>query len=294
MNLLLSKKMHYFITLMEVRCINEAADRLCITRSPVGKILAELEEFIGSPLFTRKYNILEPTLTAINLYERVKPLYDCICSIESDFSSTSKNNYFELVFDSNIPFPTFQYLTYKLKLNNIQVNCRMIEPNENVSSFSLRSNIAFFTYDTILNINNLREIKIGKEMLVLMVQKGAHHGIIDPNEKTTLLVRKGDIPRGLISTVLDFMNINKENIVLKESDVGLPELLLQTCASNTMLLVPEYLSLFIGCPLLKKIKIPEAIINKTLYINKGAKNGKMLNRLVDELSIYSPQSWQCS
>jgi len=56
MALLMSKKLKYFIVCFETRCINHAADQLCVTRSPLTRVMYELEEKAGGKLFVRKYN----------------------------------------------------------------------------------------------------------------------------------------------------------------------------------------------------------------------------------------------
>ncbi|AKE95331.1 LysR family transcriptional regulator [Cronobacter sakazakii] len=76
MNLLISKKLKYFIVCFEAKCINSAAEQLCVTRSPLARVIYEMEEKMGGKLFIRKYNYLEPTELAITLYEKIKPVYD--------------------------------------------------------------------------------------------------------------------------------------------------------------------------------------------------------------------------
>lgn len=47
MDILLSKKMKYFMVTMERRNFSLADDELCITRSPLSKVITEIENRLG-------------------------------------------------------------------------------------------------------------------------------------------------------------------------------------------------------------------------------------------------------
>ncbi|MDT3651170.1 LysR family transcriptional regulator [Cronobacter sakazakii] len=115
MNLLISKKLKYFIVCFEAKCINSAAEQLCVTRSPLARVIYEMEEKMGGKLFIRKYNYLEPTELAITLYEKIKPVYDLLYSIENDFSISAKCSRFELLCDISVPLVIYQHILSWLK-----------------------------------------------------------------------------------------------------------------------------------------------------------------------------------
>lgn len=103
MGILLAKKMKYFMVTMEKRNFSQAADDLCITRSPLSKVITEIENWIGGQLFIRKHNDLEPTPLAWNFYHKCKPLYFQLLSLESECSFKKNNSTLTFHFDISIP-----------------------------------------------------------------------------------------------------------------------------------------------------------------------------------------------
>ena len=103
MGIFLSKKMQYFLIVMETKCLTDAAEILHITRSPLGKSIVDLEESLGKKLFIRKGNRIEPTEIAIALYKKIKPLSEALLQIEYDFASRNHSNRLKLIIDSTIP-----------------------------------------------------------------------------------------------------------------------------------------------------------------------------------------------
>ncbi len=77
------KRLHYFCTIAEQGSISKAAKLLNIAQPPLGKRLQELEEEIGSPLFTR-------TSCAMVLTEAGSFLYRRACDILSQVNSLQR------------------------------------------------------------------------------------------------------------------------------------------------------------------------------------------------------------
>ncbi|WP_058969065.1 LysR family transcriptional regulator [Type-D symbiont of Plautia stali] len=77
------KRLHYFCTIAEQGSISKAAKLLNIAQPPLGKRLQELEEEIGSPLFTR-------TSRAMVLTEAGSFLYRRACDILSQVNSLQR------------------------------------------------------------------------------------------------------------------------------------------------------------------------------------------------------------
>lgn len=103
MHFLLTKKLKYFMTVMEKRCLNKACEELFITRSPLGKTINELETLFGEKLFIRQHGLFKPTEYALEIYEQTEPLYRKIMHIEDRLGTTRKKNVTQIILDSTFP-----------------------------------------------------------------------------------------------------------------------------------------------------------------------------------------------
>lgn len=54
MAIFISKQLKYFMTAMEHKSISKAAETLFLTRTPLSKILSDLEQFLDCKLFDRQ------------------------------------------------------------------------------------------------------------------------------------------------------------------------------------------------------------------------------------------------
>lgn len=112
MGIFLSKKMKYFMVIMEKRNFGQAADDLCITRSPLSKVISEIEIWIGGKLFIRKHNELEPTKLAWEYYHKCKPIYHKLLNLEDECSN--KKPAIPLVFHFDISVPEIMFRQLKM------------------------------------------------------------------------------------------------------------------------------------------------------------------------------------
>ncbi|MGG8098564.1 LysR family transcriptional regulator [Klebsiella aerogenes] len=119
MGILLSKKMKYFMVTMERRNFSLAADELCITRSPLSKVITEIESWLGGKLFIRRHNDLEPTSLAWDFYHKCKPLYYKTLSLESEWSSKKTQTLLTFHFDISIPELLFRQLVMIAQVEKI-------------------------------------------------------------------------------------------------------------------------------------------------------------------------------
>ncbi|HGP0981863.1 LysR family transcriptional regulator [Klebsiella aerogenes] len=119
MGILLSKKMKYFMVTMERRNFSLAADELCITRSPLSKVITEIESWLGGKLFIRRHNDLEPTSLAWDFYHKCKPLYYKTLSLESEWSSKKTQSLLTFHFDISIPELLFRQLVMIAQVEKI-------------------------------------------------------------------------------------------------------------------------------------------------------------------------------
>ena len=101
--MLISKKMRYFIVIMESGNFTKAADILCITRSPLSKMISELERSLQDVLFIRRHNDLEPTKLAWDIYHKCKPLYNRLLLLNDDFYKRKNEKPYSFYFDATIP-----------------------------------------------------------------------------------------------------------------------------------------------------------------------------------------------
>lgn len=76
------KRLHYFCTIAEQGSISKAAKLLNIAQPPLGKRLQELEEEIGSPLFTRSPRAMVLTEAGSFLYRRACDILSQVNSLQ--------------------------------------------------------------------------------------------------------------------------------------------------------------------------------------------------------------------
>ena len=92
MSIFISKQLKYFMVAMEKKCISKAADELYLTRTPLCKKLADLENALGETLFIRKYNELVPTEYAVSLYKELTPIYEAQSRLENKLNNKGMRN----------------------------------------------------------------------------------------------------------------------------------------------------------------------------------------------------------
>lgn len=156
MDIFVSKKLKYFMVVMQKKNLSKAAEALCITRSPLSKKINELESLLGAPLFKRCGTGLAPTLLARDYYEKCKETYEKLCTIDDEILESKKRKDIHLLFD--ISFPTFltNHIQNILELEKdvVQLERRIILPediqtiknNKKIIAISLRE--IPFAHDT--------------------------------------------------------------------------------------------------------------------------------------------------
>ncbi len=88
---------------MEEKNFAKAAERLCITRSPLSKVISEFEDCLGGKLFKRTYSDLEPTELAMNYYSKCKDIYDALLQLESELHQKTETRHVNIIFDISVP-----------------------------------------------------------------------------------------------------------------------------------------------------------------------------------------------
>lgn len=122
MAIFISKQLKYFMVAMEHKSITKAAETLFITRTPLSKILADLEKFIGDKLFIRQYNTLEPTQLALELYYDLLPIYEAHQKIERKIKRNDRVKNVKLIFDVSFPEVLYRLVVSIFNANNEQSN----------------------------------------------------------------------------------------------------------------------------------------------------------------------------
>ncbi|WP_330986221.1 MULTISPECIES: LysR family transcriptional regulator [Enterobacterales] len=292
MNLLLSKKLRYFMVAMETRCINTAAEELCITRSPLAKLIYELESRLDSKLFTRRYNILEPTPFAIKFYERIKPTYDLLSSMEKEYLNKGCPPSIEILFGAGIPHCLYQHYIQQLKELNIAFTHRqiIITPEE-LSSVAQKTETILFSYKEYHCPQNVKMKSIKDECLYIL----ASTSISDSDLQNRC--RMKDIPlyisardhsskmKGILSFLI---SESFPSISIKESSQDYSSALYAVATGKAMLFMSEEMTKCFQLPQTRKIKVPDITLQHRLYINKEIKNIaslKMIEKILTT-SIY--------
>lgn len=146
MGIFLSRKMHYFMVLMDKKSFTKAAEELCITRSPLSKVVTEIEETLGGRLFHRKHNELEPTDLAQDYYIRCKQLYSSLLSLDNEHKTQMQPKRLDFRFDISTPEIFVRYISSIAKSVNINVNItrEMITIND-LSALPTEANQVIFS-----------------------------------------------------------------------------------------------------------------------------------------------------
>ncbi|HAU3224742.1 TPA: LysR family transcriptional regulator [Salmonella enterica subsp. houtenae] len=141
MGTFLAKKMHYFMVTMAERNFGKAAEKLCITRSPLSKVICELEESLGGKLFKRTYSDLEPTELAMGYYYKCKNIYETLKDLESEMRTRTQEIPLKIIFDISIPELLYRLFVTGLSVDGLHFeHKRMIIDYEDLSVFLRESN----------------------------------------------------------------------------------------------------------------------------------------------------------
>ena len=276
----MSKKLKYFVTAFEAKCINNAADLLYITRSPLIRVLCELEEKTGERLFIRKYNQLNPTDRAQALYEKIKPIYDLLQCIENEFMNGGRTSGFELLCDFSVPYVIYQHICFRLKELPQAVSCRRVcVSSSEIQSLTANPDIALYSFRKLhmpeyLICHGYRE----ESLFLLLPESILESDLKDFNKMKNmkLYIRKDTLSvemKGYISKALmDFI----PNVEIHETEYDTASLLIYVSTGKGMMLLPESLAIYFSPPCTQRIKVPNVSLKSGLYVNKRNKKTKII------------------
>ncbi|EIV1878222.1 LysR family transcriptional regulator [Salmonella enterica] len=236
MGIFISRKMRYFMVLMEKKNFAKAAEELCITRSPLSKVVAEIEDSFGDKLFYRKYNELVPTELAWDHYEHCKQLYDTLLKLESEHKARLKPKRLTFRFDISTPEIFVRHIDIMAKAENLNITIsREIITIDDLTSLPYDNNQAIFsirtlgeknlvTYDSwegsnIVELSSKRNNKNAPKNNYF-VWKDSNQ-LYFKNRFTSLLKYKGITPEFIahnydISTLLLMVRIEKGKVIASE------------------------------------------------------------------------------
>ncbi|MGL5437707.1 MAG: LysR family transcriptional regulator [Lachnospiraceae bacterium] len=287
MALLMSKKLKYFMVCFETQCINYAAEQLCITRTPLARVLHELEERTGGRLFERRYNKLEPTDLAQSLYEKVRPAYDLLSSIEVEFNMISGLSPLEMFCDISVPHIIYQHLVFNLKKLNPSLNCRrvFITPSD-MKSIILNPNILIFSFRKIVLPETFRHYEISHESLYLLMPDSISESDFldyETMKNIKLFIRKDSLTPELKGIISRSLRNHMPYLEIKETEQDTASILMAVSAGEGMMLLPECLTSYFSPPNTHQIQLSDINVRTSLYVNRRLKNEKIVNDVLEML-----------
>lgn len=172
MSIFISKQLKYFMVAMEKKCISKAADELYLTRTPLCKKLADLENALGETLFIRKYNELVPTEYAVSLYKELTPIYEAQSRLENKLNNKGGCGTITIVFDVTVPELMYRTISSSIEGEITQVKVkfqRVIITEKLLQDNAYINNIFFISLRPLVLCYPFKEVKWhGGEVTILM------------------------------------------------------------------------------------------------------------------------------
>lgn len=282
MGILLSKKMKYFMVTMEKRSFGLAADDLCITRSPLSKVISEIEGWIGGKLFIRRHNDLEPTSLAWDFYHKCKPLYYKLLSLESECSSKKVDTALSFHFDISIPEVLFRQLTMIARAEKIDATfTREYIDMRGEEQLKYKNNHVIFSSRALIYNQQIEQNSWEGCPIILLSSKYA-----DPNVRNNVFVFKDkyvDITREQYSYILSHSNIVPSFI---EHEYDISTLLYAVRSGKGSLLMPQKMAQLHKSDDIYYHQIEGYYPRIYLYANIDKKKQAILTKFKEILSLF--------
>lgn len=161
----IAKKVQYFIQVAQKKSIVHAADDLCITYSPLYKIIKELEKDLGKKLFFKKDNLLELTEFGKHLYEALHPLYQTLDSLESTLFRRKKNYFVTFIVDEQCP----DFISHQIISLNKNIHFDNIL-HESIDESTLCSTLNNYSNSAIISLNHFTHDKMISSIELISVE----------------------------------------------------------------------------------------------------------------------------
>ncbi|MBF0035785.1 LysR family transcriptional regulator [Citrobacter freundii] len=294
MNFLLTKRLKYFIISMETKNIGLAAEQLYITRSPLLRMIQELEERMDAKLFIRKYNELIPTTFGKELYEKVKPFYDILYNIEAELSNSESNNKFELLFDISVPFIVYTYFVSAFKLLNHPVICRrMCITNSEIFHLKTKLATGLFSFREIKTPDDIYFHDCGMEQLYLLLPENISErdlGNFEKMQNMRLYIRQDDFSIEVRQFISEIIKDFASYLTITETRCDMASIMLSISAGEGAIILPGHLISYFSPPKTRKILIPHTKLRTGFYFNRNYKNSKLKDTITKVLKSYKEMS----
>jgi DNA-binding transcriptional LysR family regulator len=188
MGFFIAKKLKYFMTVMEKRCLTKASETLCITRSPLGKAISDLEQSIGVPLFIRQHGDFVPTDIAIRIYEQTKPIYNKLEFLESKIKRTGSPEQANIIIDERFPDNLVDLYQTAIRSNDISCHFqRECITQLSLDTWNYAQNVIIITTSPLRVIEPIVVKKLTSSGFLLLVSKKLYHeGQPDPVKLSNL------------------------------------------------------------------------------------------------------------
>ncbi|HBC6262507.1 TPA: LysR family transcriptional regulator [Citrobacter braakii] len=282
MTFFLPKKMKYFMMTMEIKNFSKAAEALCITRSPLSKVIYEMENYFGGHLFRRTYNILEPTELAWDIYNRIKPLYNELSMFEDEFHNKKKNRPYRILFDASFPELLYQHMSMAMKVHGIDAECERA-----VVDYDEVNKLASYKMDMIVSIRKiLIHHDISEEQLI-----GGGYVIVTPKTMSSkvpgkFLIWKDSYTEHVKAKISHLLSDYHESIEFLEHNFDLLTTLYTIRMGNGSIIMPRKTASIYGID----NTIMEEVNNRNtaVYIYKNSngirgKNAGIVKSLITEI-----------
>ncbi|OAT29973.1 transcriptional activator [Buttiauxella brennerae ATCC 51605] len=288
MNFLLSKKMKYFIVTMEERCINSAAEKLFITRSPLIKIISELENLIGSKLFNRNYNELIPTNIAIEFYNQLKPLYEILSSVENKFHMYGNKKTSELIFDISVPYNYYKYIVYSLQGEHLNfTHSRILVNQETILRVKNNKHITIISMRDFNVIEGITKETINEDSMELImatsVTRDDLHDI-ETMKALPLFIRPCSYVEEIKSRVSVLLGNTLPLIFFKEVDADITTMFYSVIQKKGMLLLPRKFAELHSSASITRVPIKGATYKNIILFNANLKTNQEIQIIKKTLS----------
>ncbi|MFP2241373.1 LysR family transcriptional regulator [Pseudescherichia vulneris] len=274
--------MKYFMTTMDELNITRAAEKLYITRSPLGKVLAEMERKLGGKLFLRKYNQLEPTPLALELYDRIKPAYDMITSVEREFSKELSG--LDLIFDSSYPQYLYNYIISVLTAEGIMFqHKRVFVSAEDFVQETSKKNTAIFAFRELPPIAGVTKIVLDNSYFKILVSEDfEYERRTEPKYMAShpvLINRSNELEsfkKHLSFSIKEVLPL----VYYEECDMDISAMMLSAMNNRSIIILPTKIAEIYNLSRMKSFIINKLPVSKSVYHNLSEVRRSELSKII--------------
>jgi DNA-binding transcriptional LysR family regulator len=263
------------MVVMQEQSITRASSILNITRTPVSKMITELEALIGCELITRTSCGVEPTVIGKMLYDKIHPIYNIAKIIESEINEFKKIN-FRIYIDVAIPIEIYQYINVYLSVKENTYSVRRVDILEMNAEFINERDIIITLIPDFMVCEGMSIISIPFKMSVLG-SSDYTSDIVLP-----LLVRDEEYIQHVLPLYTSLTYSNSTPSTIRFIQYELSEILYLVSSGVGVTALPSNIAAKHCTAKIKEISIPREI--GSLYIvynkNKSSRQAALLEELL--------------